>query len=111
MSEYKNEVTVRPSISEGSVSLPACINGKFEIEHPEDRAARLSREDLEAKDGRVRKQALYFVLLGMYVLMFLVFGAISICCTDPAMTAWARPIFSSLFAGVVGFVAGKAKSV
>ncbi len=85
---------------------------KFTItnqEHEDERKARLDLQRENSRDARLRKQATYFVLLGMYVILFM--GSLYVLATskDEKMLTHAWTTVSALTTGIIGFVVGKAE--
>lgn len=109
MMDNETKITALPrklSSEETDLTIPACASGNFQIENAVDKESRLVREDLDAKDGRIRKQALFFTVLAMYAVTFVFCGA---CClsTDPNISTWARTIFAGMLLAVSSFLIGK----
>jgi hypothetical protein len=106
MSENENKNAALPTV----IQIPAIASGKFEIEHPEERSARLSRQALEARDLRIREQVKYFALLGGYLIALFAFGYMSLFGSQPSTVEWARGILNYMVVGLVGFMLRNGRS-
>ncbi|MBW4699176.1 MAG: hypothetical protein KME03_15010 [Aphanocapsa lilacina HA4352-LM1] len=103
-----------PSEGEGLPSkfdlsqLPANWTAEIKAETPEDRAARIKREDRKSLFQLIRDTALLFTALGVTVAAFAISASlVTNPQTAPDDKKWASALLSLIAGGVLGYWTGK----